>query len=237
MTLFSPQQSVDTLIPIGLTNRPELASQQALVQATLARLKEERIRPLMPSVLLLGNATPTVPGGLLMGGVFTSGGNGFANPVSARNNVNVQLVWELRNLGFGNRALVRERRAERDQALIELFRIQDRVAADVVQARAQVASAAVRITKAETGLKEAKINFDGNLKGLHETFQAVPGGPLMLVVRPQEAVAVLQQLEQAYDNYFISATITTAPSFGCIVRSASRLACWNATARPARSFP
>src|SRR5262245_19998778 len=32
VTLISPQQAVDGLIPIGLTNRPELASQQALVR-------------------------------------------------------------------------------------------------------------------------------------------------------------------------------------------------------------
>ena len=39
----------DSLIPIGLTNRPELAARQALVQATLAKLKQERMRPLIPS--------------------------------------------------------------------------------------------------------------------------------------------------------------------------------------------
>ena len=37
-------QPVDELIPVGLTNRPELATRQAFVQATLARLRQERIR-------------------------------------------------------------------------------------------------------------------------------------------------------------------------------------------------
>jgi len=45
VTLISPKQDVDTLIPIGLTNRPELAAQQAVVQATLVRLKQEKMRP------------------------------------------------------------------------------------------------------------------------------------------------------------------------------------------------
>ncbi len=78
VTILAPQ-SVDALIPIGLTNRPELASQQALVQATLARLKEERLRPLVPSLVLGGDATPAAPGGYLMGGVFGSGTNGSGN--------------------------------------------------------------------------------------------------------------------------------------------------------------
>ena len=42
VTLISPRESVDDLIFIGLTNRAELASQQALVQAALARIEQER---------------------------------------------------------------------------------------------------------------------------------------------------------------------------------------------------
>jgi outer membrane protein TolC len=199
VTLISSQEPVDKLIPIGLTNRPELASQQALVQATLARLKEERLRPLVPSLVLGGDAAPAAPGGYLMAGAFGSNLNGSSNSWGDRSDVSVQLVWELRNLGFGNRALTRERRAERDQAIIDLYRVQDRVAAEVVQARAQAASATVRVAKAEAGLKAAKLSFEGNLKGLSETYRA--GDRLVLINRPQEAVAALQQLSAAYDNY------------------------------------
>ncbi len=105
VTLISPQESVDSLIPIGLTNRPELASQQALVQAALARIRQERMRPLVPSLILQGGPGAVGPGGYLMGGVFASDVNGKANPTLGRDDVSVGLVWELQNLGFGNRAL------------------------------------------------------------------------------------------------------------------------------------
>src|SRR5262249_21722652 len=72
VTLIPPHQPGDALIPIGLTNRPELAAQQALVQAALARIRQERLRPLMPSIVLGGDAAPAAPGGYLMGGVFGS---------------------------------------------------------------------------------------------------------------------------------------------------------------------
>ena len=134
--------------------------------------------------------------------MFGSDVNGSNNSWAGRNDVNVQVVWELRNLGFGNRALVRERRAEQEQALIELFRIQDRIATEVAQAHAQVESATVRVGKAETGLKEAQTNFAGNLKGMSETTRF--GDILTLVNRPQEVVSALQQLSRAYDNYFQS---------------------------------
>jgi outer membrane protein TolC len=65
VTLLGLDRPVDDLIPIGLMNRPELAGQQALVQATLERLRLERIRPLVPSVLLRGAATN--PAGTLAG--------------------------------------------------------------------------------------------------------------------------------------------------------------------------
>src|SRR5262249_44478797 len=58
VTLIDPARPVDDLIPVGLTNRPELATQQALVRATLLRLKQEQLRPILPSVLITGFQTP-----------------------------------------------------------------------------------------------------------------------------------------------------------------------------------
>ena len=58
ITLIDPSRSLDDLIPIGLTNRPELAKHQALVQATLVAIRREKLRPLLPSVLFNGFTTP-----------------------------------------------------------------------------------------------------------------------------------------------------------------------------------
>jgi outer membrane protein TolC len=125
------------------------------------------------------------------------------NSWSGRSDWDVQVVWEFKNLGFGNRGLVTQRLGEQRQALVELFRIQDLVAAEVVQAHAQVEAAAVRVGRAEAGLKAALVSYEGNLKGLGETVRA--GELLQLVNRPQEVVAALQQLQQANINYYTSA--------------------------------
>jgi outer membrane protein TolC len=198
VTLISPRECVDALVPVGLTNRPELATQQAVVQATLLRLRQERLRPLIPSLVLQSNATPDE---LLGGGVYGSGGNSL-NHWAGRSDWNAAVVWQVRNLGFGNRGLVTQRRGEQWQALVELYRIQDLVAAEVVQAQAQVEAAAVRVGEAEAGLKAALESYAGNLKGLSQTTRT--GDLLVLVTRPQEAVAALQQLQQAYVNYYTS---------------------------------
>ncbi len=202
VTLIGNDRTVDELIPVGLLTRPELASQRALVQAALVQLKQERMRPLLPSVVLFGNPTPAAAGGYLMGGAFYSSSNGQGAPASARNDINVELLWTLKNMGFGNAALIRERRAEQEQTLIELFRVQDNVAAEIARIHAELEAAAARIPEAEIGVQQAQISFAGNLKGLSQTTRF--GDLLTLVNRPQEVVAALQQLATAYENYFSS---------------------------------
>ncbi len=197
--LISPKETVESLIPVGLTNRPELASQQAIVQATVARLRQERMRPLIPSIVLQSNATPDQ---LLGVGGFGTGTNNL-NSWIGRSSWDAAVVWEFKNLGFGNAGLIEQRRGEQRQAIVELFRIQDQVAAEVTQAQALVEAAAIRVVKAEAGLKAATLSYQGNLKGLSETVRA--GDLLVLINRPQEVVAALQQLQQAYINYYTSA--------------------------------
>lgn len=198
VVLFDGQVPVDELIPIGLTSRPELASQQALVAATLARLRQEKVRPLVPSVLLRGNATN--PAGTLSTGRFAGGIDGNLSNAGWRNSYDVQVLWELQGLGFGNRATVRERESDNRAALLELFRVQDRVAAEIAQAHAQVRRASARAALAEEGLKEAAETVKKSLAGFDQTRRI--GERLVLVFRPQEVVAAVQALDQAYRDHF-----------------------------------
>ena len=199
VTVIPPDQSVDELIPEGLSSRPELASQQSIVKATIDRLKQERMRPLIPSLVLQGAANP---GNTLGAGFYEANRTGNDPTWTGRSDWDFQVVWQLENLGAGNRGAVHERQGEQRQAMIELFRVQDQVAAEVAQAYAQVEAATARIKQAEYGLAAAQVSFDGNLKGVSETIRA--GDQLQLVIRPQEVTASLLQLRQAYNNYFSS---------------------------------
>jgi outer membrane protein TolC len=202
VTLIAPELPVDFLIPIGLTGRPELASQQSLVQAALVRIKQERMRPLVPSLILQGSPGAAGPGNYLMGGVFASGANGSANPTQPRADVSVALVWELQNLGFGNRALVRERQAQQQQTLIELFRVQDMVAAEIARAHVQLKSANTRVASSERGLREAKLAYDGSLAELGKLEKKAEA--TIVIRRTFEVIDALKSLSRAYDLYFAS---------------------------------
>ena len=196
VTLIPPGQVVDELIPVGLTNRPELASQKALVQATLELLRQEQLRPLIPSLVLQGGG----PGGAFNGGSFFGGPNDEPYTGGGRFDAEVGVVWTLNNLGAGNRALVCQRAADQHRAMLELFDTEDRIAEEVVRAHAQIEAAAEQVGKAEAEVREAVVTFVGNIRGISETRGF--GDLLELVNRPQEAVAALQELNRAYDNYF-----------------------------------
>jgi hypothetical protein len=84
----------------------------------------------------------------------------------------------------------------------------------------------VRVRRAEAEVKAALASYAGNLKGLSETVRA--GELLQLVNRPQEVVAALQQLQQAYINYYTSANDYNRAQFGlfhALGFPAQRLAC------------
>ncbi len=197
VTLIDPGRSLDDLMPIALTNRPELASRQALVQAQIAAVRREKARPFVPNVLLNGFQTPNE---LLQAGIFGIGPNSSLNQFVGRADVSIQPLWQLEALGIGNLARIKSQRGLQSQAIIEFLGTQDAVAADVTRAQARVQSAAVRILQADRSLRTGIITFNGNYEGLQQTERF--GNVLVLVTRPQEAVFALQLLYTAFEEYF-----------------------------------
>jgi outer membrane protein TolC len=197
VTLIDPARPLPDLHVIALTNRPELASYQALVQAATARIRRERGRMVLPTVLLNGFQTPDE---LLQAGVFGIGTDSKLNQFTGRDDVSIQLMWELEALGIGNLARIKEQRGEQSKAIIEFFNIQDMVAADVTRAQADLQSAAARVDQADRSLRASIATFNGSFEGLQQTTRF--GDVLVLVNRPQEVVFALQLMKSAFDAYF-----------------------------------
>ncbi len=196
--LIDPTMTADELIPIALTHRPELTADQAVIQAALIRLRQEKVRPFVPTLAVRGVGSQ-VPG--LAGGYFGGGVNDSMENFGPRFSVDLQAVWEIQNLGLGNRAARREREAESRLALLQLLRTQDRVTAEVVQAYARLKRSANRLKAAEDGLANARETAEKNLKALVPGRRG-PGGELALLIRPQEAVAAVTALDLAYRDYY-----------------------------------
>ena len=198
ITLIDASRPLDELIPMGLRNRPELAANQAEVKAATVRIRQEKMRPLLPSVLLTGFQTP---GGMApQVSIIGTGHSGKMNNWGARDDVSAQLVWQLNSFGLGNAALVKKRRGEESQAIARFMQAQDAVAAEINQAQALVQSAATRVVQAERSLRTGLITYQRNYEGIGQTkrFENV----LELVYRPQEVVYALKLLHMAFNEYF-----------------------------------
>jgi outer membrane protein TolC len=232
VVLIDAVRTVDDLIPIALTSRPELASRQAQVQATLALLRREQLRPLVPSILLRGWSTPVT--GTLAAGVFAGGPNGKLDSGS-RLDLDVQVLWQLDNLGFGNRAMTHQREAESRLAVVELFRVQDQVAADVAQAHARSQEAARRVAIAERGLRLAAESADKNLAALGQLRRV--GDVNQLIVRPLEAVTAVQALAQAYSDYYTAVADHNRAQFQLYRALGHPAECLTTVASPPATLP
>jgi outer membrane protein TolC len=146
----TPQQD---LIQVALRQRPDIAERTAAIGEAEARKAQEVGRPLLPT-LWLG----------FSGGVF-GGGSNLVPPLignfAGRTDFDVRVYWTLMNLGAGNLALIKERRAQIGQAVGERFRTinraRDEVSTALADARArqnEIDVARRELTSAELGFKE-----------------------------------------------------------------------------------
>jgi hypothetical protein len=147
------------------------------------------------------NGFQTAGNGLIQAGIFDLGLNGTSiTQWTGRVDLNLQLVWQFDALGIGNLARIKEQRGGQSQAVIDLLRAQDMVAAEVTEAQARLQSAALRVEQAERALREGITAVNGNFEGLRQTTRFADR--LVLVIRPMEAVYAIKLMKLAFDEYF-----------------------------------
>jgi outer membrane protein TolC len=194
--LVPDHRVLDDLIVVGLHARPELAEAQSLVDATLARLKQANLRPLIPSLAFS-----------YAGGGFGGGTNAFFGNFASRGDAAVSLFWELQNLGFTDRAIQRKSAAEQHAAVLELVKVQNRVAADVVSAYKARVAARRQIEQAARALAEALRSLELNFINIRR------GAGLPGATRPIEVLQPIQALAQAREDYLSAVILYNRASF------------------------
>ena len=150
------------LVATGLSNRPELAASRSLVGEAVNRLRREEHAPWLPSVLL----------GVSYG-AFAAGRNGQITNGDARFDFDGVAWWEVRNLGFGERAARDNARAQIQQARMREVESLDLVAREVVEAHAQSLARKKQIAVAQEGIAAAQQSYDRNLNRIRNA-QGLP---------------------------------------------------------------
>ena len=150
----------------------------AHIAAAQQNLRAERYRPFIPNIHVGATA-----------GGFGGGVNDELNQLDGRSDVDVLAVWQLENLGLGNRAARDERRSEFRRANIVLSRTRDLITTEVTQAYHQVQAEHQRMELAQANVKQADDSYRRNLLRI----EGLEGLPL-------EALQAVQAVASARQN-------------------------------------
>lgn len=175
-------------VATGLSRRPELAEQKHLVCEAVERLRREKFAPLIPSVLL----------GMSYGGLGGGFGSSIVN-TDGRWDADAAAFWEVRNLGFGERAARAETSSLQRQAQMRELAIMDRVSREVVDAHTQVARRKERIAVAQRGIIAAQKSYSLNIQRI-ENAQGLP-------IETLQAIQALASAQHAYLNAVVDYNI------------------------------
>ncbi|MDB4637676.1 MAG: TolC family protein [Planctomycetaceae bacterium] len=182
--LITTEYEKGTLISTGLMNRPELKEAQNLVSAACDQYKRQKYAPLVPSVML----------GMSAGG-FGGGLGNTTDDFSGRYDFDALMMWEVRNLGLGEKAARRETQARVEQAKFQKVRLLDQVAAEVNEAHSQVTHRRNRMSITKEAIASAQNSYERNVRRIRD------GQGL-----PIEALQSLRALEDASRAYLKAVT-------------------------------
>ena len=143
----------EPLVAAAVRARPEIFARSAEVLEATTRVRQEQVRPWVPTVSV-GYS----------GGAFGAGGSGRAQSadigtLQGRSDFDVYAVWTAQNLGLGNRARVRTADAGVGRAAAGYDDAVNRVRREVVTAQAEARAAARQTDVARTAVAAAEDGF------------------------------------------------------------------------------
>jgi outer membrane protein TolC len=149
--LIPEDTDLEVLVAAAVRSRPELLARSASVQEAQVRVRQEQVRPWVPTLSVGYSA-----------GVFGGGGSKAVtdfSPYSGRSDFDVIAVWNFQNLGFGNLARTQRADAVVGQSVADLLLMTNQVRQEVSEALAATQAAARQIESARTALGPADQGF------------------------------------------------------------------------------
>ena len=184
LILIPQDRDLEDLVSVSVANRPELAAMKYFAGAAGEKLNLAKKQPFIPKLQLD-----------YLGGVFGGGRNGYLGNTALREDVLLQMNWELKNFGFGNAAQIRERRAELEASLAEVAEIQAVVTAEVAEAARMAAARFETLEAAQKAVVQVEelyrklLASSFGMLGPKETYDAL------------EPLLAIQEISKARNNY------------------------------------
>jgi len=194
--LVDPDYTERQLVQMAHVARPELAARGAEIAASEYRLQQENMRPFFPT-LAVG----------FSGGAFGGGSNrqdlgvpSFFQRLGGRTDFDVVAYWTLQNMGAGNAALQKQRRADRDRVVAERGRMFNQIGREVGDAYAMSASRRQQLALAQRRLQTAA---EGAREEINRT-RAGEGLPLEVINSVDLLVEAREAMIRALVEYNLS---------------------------------
>jgi outer membrane protein TolC len=142
--LVSENANPDELVTTALSNRPEIMEGRAISAAAMTRLRQARLAPLLPHFDVS-----------YYGGTFGGGVDSQMSDFGGRSDGEVDIYWELHNLGLGDIAQARIREAQLNETSFRLAEIRAEVGAQVTSAYRQVMAGRQSLTSAQQSVLQS----------------------------------------------------------------------------------
>jgi outer membrane protein TolC len=176
--LINPDTPVEELIRSALQLRPDLAAREALVAQAEYRVKQEKARPLLPTLWVSFSA-----------GAMGGGSNATNEPLgsfASRTDFDVRAFWTVLNFGAGNASLIKQRKTQEGQAIADRVRVMNQIRAEVTSARAESLALRSQVVNARIEFESSERGFSLDQTRLRES-----------LARPIEALDSLRLLAEA----------------------------------------
>lgn len=183
------ESSPESLVDVALMNRPEMAEQRAQVGAAGWLAEQARLKPFIPQLAVGYQA------GGFGGGFSDDPNNAFFGRFGGRTDFDASVVWDLENLGLGNRYQIRQRELEVNGRQLALKETMFRVMEQVVSNHQVVLSRAKQLDAARLGVLAALDSYNQNMTRIR-------GGAGL----PIEALQAIQALQRARSDYLEAVT-------------------------------
>lgn len=144
ITLVPFGANPDGLVTAAWANRPEVQEGRALSAAAMERVRQARLAPLMPHVDVT-----------YFGGEFGGGVNSQMTDFGARGDGEVDLYWQLQNLGAGDVAQTHLRQAQFSEANFQLAEVRAQIGEEVTAAYRQVEANRRSLDSSEQAVRQA----------------------------------------------------------------------------------
>lgn len=184
MPLIDLNLNLNSLINQAQALRCEIAEANAKTYSTNARYMAEQWRPFLPN-LYLGYS----------GGAFGGGPGSDYDGLDGRSDLDLVVSWQVKNLGFGNRARQDAGRSRIYQQKFDTERLRDQIAE-------QVTTTYQRVLQHQSLVDYANANVAEAGQGLEKILEAIKG----LEGMPLAAVSSLDQLATARQEYVTAVT-------------------------------